>query len=262
MVLFFSATGNSKYAADIIAKKLGDETLDLTKKIKNGDGSVIRSEKPFVICLPIYVSYLPLFLENFLKKQKFAGNRKVYFVFTSGGGHSGAAGASAEKIFSGKNMIYMGHSDIKMPNNYMAIKFIPAPSEEKIMLLLKEARVTALKTAYLIAHGKRLKKRHVTYAEKIITKSVADLWTNHMQPSKDFYATDKCIGCGKCASVCPVNNIVMNNGRPAWKAPCTHCMACIGNCPAEAIEYGKVTLNKNKYNIKKYIGKNSAARKK
>ena len=28
------------------------------------------------------------------------------------------------------------------------------------------------------------------------------------------------------------------------KNQCTHCMACIGNCPVEAIEYGTVTQKK------------------
>ena len=222
---------------------------------------MLYSEKPFVICLPVYVSYLPPFIEKYLKTQKFAGNRKVYFVFTSGGGHSGAAGAAAEKIFTGKNMIFMGYSDIRMPNNYMVIKFIPAPTEEKIMTMLKEARFMALKTAYAIAHGKRLHKRYITYAEKIVTKGVSDLYTKFMQPTRKFYTTDKCIGCGKCASVCPLNIIEMKNSRPMWKTPCAHCMSCIGNCPVEAIEYGKVTLDKNKYNIKRYIGKNRAAQK-
>ena len=32
-------------------------------------------------------------------------------------------------------------------------------------------------------------------------------------------------------------------------------MACIGNCPFEAIEYGDITQNKVKYNIKKYLDK-------
>jgi ferredoxin len=36
-------------------------------------------------------------------------------------------------------------------------------------------------------------------------------------------------------------------------------MACIGNCPVEAIEYGSKTQEKPKYNIKKYSGKNGAA---
>ncbi len=257
MVLYLSATGDTKYVAELLAKKLGDESLDLIKRIRNNDNSVIRSKKPFVICAPIYVSYIPIFLKDFLSRQKFAGNRKVYFVFTSGGGHSGAAGAAAENIVRRKNMLFMGYADVAMPNNYMALKFIPAPSEEKINALLNDARYTILRTAHAIAQGKKIRTRHITYAESLATKALADFWKKHMQPSKAFYTTDKCIGCGKCVSVCPLNNIVLDNGRPVWKASCAHCMACIGNCPVEAIEYGSITQTKPKYNVRKYTGKNS-----
>ena len=78
-----------------------------------------------------------------------------------------------------------------------------------------------------------------------------------MQPVKPFHATDACIGCGKCARVCPLNNIEMvevdGKKRPKWLKPCAHCMACIGNCPFEAVEFGDITKNKEKYSIAKYV---------
>lgn len=37
-----------------------------------------------------------------------------------------------------------------------------------------------------------------------------------------------------------------------WSNQCTHCMACIANCPVEAIEYGTMTQNKERYNFGKY----------
>ncbi len=57
--------------------------------------------------------------------------------------------------------------------------------------------------------------------------------------AKKFRVTGACVSCGRCASVCPLNNIHMENGRPVWKNDCTHCMACICRCPKGAIEYGR-----------------------
>ena len=66
--------------------------------------------------------------------------------------------------------------------------------------------------------------------------------------------TQKCIACGKCVKVCPLNNIrLTEEKRPKWQSPCAHCMACICNCPTEAIEYGDVTQKKEKYHIRKYL---------
>jgi MinD superfamily P-loop ATPase len=67
---------------------------------------------------------------------------------------------------------------------------------------------------------------------------------------KKFYTTDKCVGCGKCAESCVLNNITLENGRPVWHGHCTHCMACICGCPTEAIEYGKHSVGLRRYYLK------------
>lgn len=62
-----------------------------------------------------------------------------------------------------------------------------------------------------------------------------------------FRADDKCIGCGKCAQLCPLNDISIVDGLPVWGKNCTHCMACICHCPTGAIEYGRKSLGKPRY---------------
>ncbi|MFH1750363.1 MAG: ATP-binding protein [Candidatus Micrarchaeota archaeon] len=71
-------------------------------------------------------------------------------------------------------------------------------------------------------------------------------------PKWDF---NKCIKCGKCASVCKQNAIVFVKGRrPAFvKELCIGCKACIVSCPVNAIgetrkEIGKIYAGKN-YNV-------------
>ena len=67
MILYFSATGNTKLMAQTLAERLNDEAVDLLSRIKNNDHSEIRSDRPFVICSPVYVSELPLFFLDHLK---------------------------------------------------------------------------------------------------------------------------------------------------------------------------------------------------
>lgn len=64
-----------------------------------------------------------------------------------------------------------------------------------------------------------------------------------------FTVSDACIGCGKCAQRCPLNNIRLNKDKPVWGSNCTHCMACICYCPKEAIEYGKRSVGKPRYHF-------------
>ncbi len=46
---------------------------------------------------------------------------------------------------------------------------------------------------------------------------------------------DKCIGCGKCADLCPMKNIYIENGKAAAGSRCTMCYRCINNCPVQAV---------------------------
>ena len=66
--------------------------------------------------------------------------------------------------------------------------------------------------------------------------------------TKAFYADEKCIGCGKCASICPAGTIEMIDGHPAWtKSKCLKCCGCINRCPVSAIQYGKKTASRGRY---------------
>ena len=66
--------------------------------------------------------------------------------------------------------------------------------------------------------------------------------------TRAFYADEKCIGCGKCASICPAGAIEMIDGHPAWtKSKCLKCCGCINRCPVSAIQYGKKTASRGRY---------------
>ena len=50
---------------------------------------------------------------------------------------------------------------------------------------------------------------------------------------------EKCIRCGTCVSVCPMNNIKLVDDKVTYKHNCECCLACIHWCPKVAIEHMK-----------------------
>lgn len=251
MVLYFSATGNTEYIAKELAKRLNDECINLLERFKTQDHSPLHSEKPFVICAPVYVCEMPRFMSKYLKEQVFSGSKDVYFTFTSGG-YCGISGVLAKSMFKKKNMVYHGHAEFKMPRNYVASDAYAMLSAEETEERIQAAYQKLDSVAADILSGNQLTARHVFLFETIITVPFNPVWCKLKLRAKDFYATDACIGCGKCAKLCPLNNISLKDKMPVWGDQCTHCMACIGNCPKEAIEYGTITQAKEKYNFGKY----------
>ena len=97
MILYFSGTGNSEYVAKRIGREIQDEVLNLFEKIRSGDDSEIKSERPWVLVVPTYAWRIPRIVQNWLRNARLAGNRNIYFVMTCGGSIANA-GKYLEKL--------------------------------------------------------------------------------------------------------------------------------------------------------------------
>ena len=252
MVLYFSGTGNTEYIARLIAEGLGDECIDLFDRIRTNDKSSLYSEKTYVICAPIYVCEMPLFLMKYLKSINFNGNNKVYFIFTSGG-YCGSAKVQAKLFSLKKNLRFLGCSEFVMPRNYVANNRYAMDDEEVIYSKISKANKKINPVVEAIKNERKHKSRHVWLFETLIIAPFAPIWTKYKLIAKDFYSTEECVGCGICEKVCPLNNIEVISKKPEWGESCTHCMACISKCPKKAIEYGNLTQGKMRYLLKDYV---------
>ena len=251
MVLYFSATGNTEFIAKEIAKRIDDEAVNLLPRVKNQDLSPINSEKPFIICAPVYVCEIPRFMAKYLKNVDFTGSRDVYFILTSGG-YCGPSGLLLKKIFKAKGMTCHGHAEFKMPRNYVANDDYPMLEKEQVEERILEATKYLDQVADDILAGKELTARRVTCFETMITLPFNPVWCKFKLTAKGFHVEGSCAGCGKCAKLCPLNNIEIVDKKPVWGKNCTHCMACIANCPTNAIQYKNVTQKKEPYTFSRY----------
>lgn len=250
MILFFSGTGNSEYVAKRISKETGDEAINLIEKIRKNDFTEMYSETPWIIVAPTYAWRIPHIVRKWIENTSFKGSRDLYFVMTCGGS-IGNAGKYLEDLSSYKKMKYRGCIGITMPENYIAL--FSTPSEENALKIIEQAEKIIDSTILCFKNGDKLPQPDISFGDKMNSGIVNHLFYPVFVHAKKFYTTGKCISCGKCVKVCPLNNVHLENGRPEWGNNCTHCMACICRCPVEAIEYGKHSRGLPRYTCKKEV---------
>ena len=250
MVIYFSGTGNSRWCAQVLAELLQDDLLDAAGYIKPGISADLISAKPWVFVAPTYAWQLPRIFESFIRSGTFKGNKNAYFILTCGS-DIGNAGEFSAKLCKDIGLNYFGILKVQMPENYIAL--FNTPSAQRCSDMIRAARPILEREAACISSGSPFLTTKVTLADKLKSGPINKGFYSHYVKSKAFYATDACIGCSKCETLCPLNNIRLVDSKPVWSECCTHCMACICNCPAKAIEYGKHSQGKTRYCCEDYL---------
>lgn len=244
MILYFSGTGNSEYAAKRISREINDEVVNLFPKIRSRDFSQIRSDKPWVVVTPTYAWRIPRIIKEWLEKTNLVGSRNMYFVMTCAGS-VGNAEKYLKKLCAKKNWNYSGCISILMPENYIAM--FSSPEHDRALEMIEQAEGAIDKAALLIKNNEAVPQPAKTVKDKMSSGIVNDVFYPLYVHANKFYAKDTCISCGKCVKVCPLDNVRLADGKPVWGKDCTHCMACINRCPTRAIEYGKHTEGLTRY---------------
>lgn len=254
MILYFSGTGNSKYVALRLAELLGDEVYSINNALKvKRWGKFVVSDRIILAC-PTYAWRIPRIVVDWIEKSSFCGAKDMFFVMTCGDSiHN--AGHYNRKLCRKKGFNYRGTTHVIMPENYIAM--FNAPSLEKATRIVDNAEHCIKKIAEEIKRGELLEThmKKTLLADWFMSGPVNKLFYLLKIKASPFRVTDACINCGLCAKVCPLNNISIvqtetgTKAMPQWADKCTHCMACICLCPKEAIEYGKISEGKVRYNI-------------
>ncbi len=243
MILYFSGTGNSRYAAQAIQSVTGDELVCLNELIKNGSVDALHSEKPFVFVSPTYAWRMPRVVSAFIENRQFVGSDKAYVVLTCGS-DTGNSVQYAKIACEEKGFDFLGLASVVMPENYIAM--FNTPDKTQADKIVARALPQILNIAEYIKNEEHLPSERMKFTNRL-KSDVANNVFYMLINAKGFNATASCNGCGKCAQLCSLNNIKITDSKPQWGLNCTHCMACICGCPMEAIEYKHKTQGKHRY---------------
>ena len=249
MILYFTGTGNTKFVAEALADKLGDELVNVADYTKKGETLSVTAEKPFVFLAPIYAWRYPRVVEELIKNAELSGSSMVYCIATRES-QSGKAAKYMRKIVTAKGLDYKGFTSVNMPNHYPLAS--SHPTEEEMWENCKKVLPEIEEIASRIKKGERLEDKGNVIFPGLMSGVVNAAFYRFLISSKGFIVSDACIGCGACERRCPMGNIEIKDSKPQFGDNCTWCFGCIEYCPKGAIDIKGKTEGKPRSTCPEY----------
>ncbi len=234
MLFYFTGTGNSLY----VAKQLDKNPISIPQVIHN-ETLCFQDKKIGIVC-PIFGHEMPNMVKEFLNKATFSAEY-FYIILTYGRRHGGAAELANELV-----------KDLGIKANYintiiMVDNFLPSfdMNEEKALDKKVNEQIKKVKKDI---EDRKCKIQTATQEDR---KAHAEFIERSAKMPKDafinlFKITEKCIGCGICTKVCPAGCYHIEKGKAVQCSDgCQTCMACIHNCPQNAIALTMPEKNPN-----------------
>ena len=240
LIIYFSSTGNSFFAAKYLAERLGDcLAVPITKFDPNLE---LDSFESIGFVFPTYFFSIPKFFSQGIEKLNLSKETYFYGITTCNGFY-GNTGYQLKALLDKKGCGLSLFNVLKMPGNYI-IEYSPASKN------VIDRKITASEQK-LSAIVPTIKGRDTMVVKKKFAL-ISRMFFNFMYRSQSrwhekFHVNSKCSSCGLCEKICQFDNIVNDDGKPRWKESCEHCVACIQLCPSRAIEYGTKTARRGRY---------------
>ncbi|MDR2615184.1 MAG: EFR1 family ferrodoxin [Oscillospiraceae bacterium] len=244
MIFYFTATGNSQYAAEKIAGATDDRLVSIGAALRNGSYEYdVTGDSYLGFVLPTFAGTLPGAVGLFFDKLKLTGygGQFVYGVFTCGAS-DGFESAALYTVLKSRGIAFDGSYELVMPDNFIVWSNIPSGERLAAMLARADKRLDEIIAAIRDKKPGKLDVR----APQPLYMPLSELST--AKNASVLHADDKCTACGLCAEICPMGCIKRGgDSRPVWEGSCTMCLACLHRCPAAAVQHGRDTQNKARY---------------
>ena len=243
MIFYFSATGNSRHIAKMIAGKTGDKYADITEFVKNEFYNFVFDKKENIgFVFPVYNFGLPITLCRFLENLNINMSGNYVFTVATFGGFSGGASKIIKKKLLKNNIEVNAQYSVRMPDTWTPVYDLS--DKNKVAKRNKKAD----KTTEIIIKKISKKKNGNFDFRRIPLSDFFYKDYESLRRTSSLSVEENCIGCGLCAKNCPEDAIEIQNSRPVWvKDKCAMCLGCLHRCPQFAIQRGGNTKKHSQY---------------
>ena len=255
MIFYFSGTGNTRWAAETISRKTGEELMFIPEELKGECRYTLAEGERIGFCFPVHGWQPPQIVRKFIRKMSVSNAAGHYcFALCTCGDTVGDTMTILNRELGRRGMKATGLFSIVMPESYVCLPFMYTDTEEREKEKIAAAERIIEKIAKDVEGHRNVADTLVKGATpRLYSYVIGQYFNRRMITDKPFRVDDACIECGICAEVCPTGDIVGGKGKkPEWQhdESCTCCLACYHHCPVHAINYGKRTEKRGQYYLK------------
>lgn len=249
MIYYFSGTGNSYYAAKVLAEGLDEDLMDIAAAVRNKQYEyTLEKGERLGFVFPVYAWAPPKIVTDFVKKLElyYTGEPYLFAVCTCGGAAGNTMDIFEKALHQNGLKLDSGFSLI-MPNNCITLFDVNTKEVEEEKLTQAKETLAHIRRAVQLGWSDFFRVKKGKWSG-FFSSVVSPIHILTGRKTKPFHVTADCIHCGLCTKVCTADCIQMQNGRPVWtKKNCNMCLACINFCLARAIQYGNKTETRGRY---------------
>ena len=234
--IYFSGTGNSRYAAEYFINLATTEKSNVFSIEDEKVIEKIKSSELLIFSYPVQFSSVPKFLQDFIIKNKKLWNGKKIFIIATMGLFSGDGSGILGRLLKKYGAKIIGGLHLKMPDSICDEKLLKRSFNENVKLI-KKAESKIKHAVKCLNAGKPTKEGLGLLCQiaGLLGQRLYFGYNTKHYCNKLFINPEKCIICGKCEKLCPTANIKFVNKIAIHYNRCTMCYRCLNNCPKQAI---------------------------
>ena len=256
MIFYFSSTGNSKWAAQKLAAKTCDKAISIVDVLHN-DAScefILKAGEKVGFVFPVHGWRVPSIVREFISHLKLVHYHESTYTYALC--TCGDSAGEIMKLLAGHlrdvNLHLNASYSIIMPESYIGLPFMYLDKTLREAEKIRNATIRLDKFSEWISESRGGEHLDKGAFPGFCSGFLGGFFHNHLVTDKHFSVDrQKCIGCGICASLCPVGDIECRDAdkTPVWlhNGRCMTCYACLHHCPENAISWGWFTSGKGQY---------------
>ncbi len=240
---WFSGTGNTKAVTERLCELLQEKYETTTHDITRGEyNEELTKADTIVLAFPVYGSCPPRPMRAFVRAHgEMLRGKEVIVIATQymfSGDGAASLGRTAEKY--GAHVRYAEH--FCMPNNISDCKIFAVRNGDALIPMLKKTQKRMERFARRILEEKPFRRGFGAVSHAVGYLGQRALFRKHESEKGKLLCVDSalCTGCGACVRACPVQNLLLTDGKATGMGKCALCYKCVNLCPNKAIKlFGK-----------------------